>query len=134
MAKPCESAVQKRDYRLMEATEEDLGFLYGQSALTWEGVLPDEGVLDSIFDAFREIGAEPVEGLRFYAVSGGLMNAAYGLTGSNAYKAELSILSIPLDDFGNYRPLVMWRMNNGGRWFDDIVDNNAWREDLKRED
>lgn len=62
------------------------------------------------------------------------MNAVYDLTGDNAYKDELNILSIPLDDFGNYRPLVMWRMKSGARWFDDVVMNNAWREDHKRED
>ena len=53
------------------------------------------------------------------------MNNAYGLTGENAYKDELTILSIKLEDIENVGAIIIPRFDIGGRWFDDIVDNNA---------
>ena len=53
------------------------------------------------------------------------MNNAYGLTGTNAYKDELTILSIKLEDIENVGAITLPRFDIGGRWFDDIVDNNA---------
>ena len=52
------------------------------------------------------------------------MNKVYGLTDDNAYPDRLDIVSI----VGNTVPMTMRRFEFGGRWFDDIVDNNAWRE------
>ena len=50
------------------------------------------------------------------------MNNAYGLTGENAYKDELTILSIKLEDIENVAAITLPRFDVGGRWFDDIVD------------
>lgn len=120
----------KRAY--VEVTDIDFDYLYNQSALTWEGMSSDPANLRAIYDAFIEIGAEPKDDLRFYEISGREMNEHYGLTGSNAYPDDLTILSIPLDDFGNGTPLIMWRFNVGARWFDDVVDNNAMREGARK--
>lgn len=110
----------------------DFNYLYEQSALTWEGMYTDRDNLDAIFNAFVDAGAEPKDDLRFFEISGREMNERYGLTGSNAYPDDLSILSIPLDDFGNPSVLTMWRFDYGARWFDDIVDNNAMREGSRK--
>ena len=53
------------------------------------------------------------------------MNDTYGLTGRNAYSDDLSIVSVT--DI-NQMKVTLPRFEVGGRWFDDIVDNNAMRE------
>ena len=50
------------------------------------------------------------------------MNKHYGLTGSNAYPDDITIVVIP----EYYNPIV--KLQLGARWFDDIVYNNAIRQ------
>lgn len=61
------------------------------------------------------------------AFTGDDMNRQYGLTGNNAYPADLHFLAFPLDglDVGK---LAMFKMIMHDRWFDDIVANNAARQ------
>ena len=56
------------------------------------------------------------------------MNTKYGLTESNAYPDNLNILSIKLEDLKDPNKLAIPRFEIGGRWFNDIVDNNARRQ------
>ena len=53
------------------------------------------------------------------------MNNAYGLTGKNAYKDDLTIFCIKLEDIENVGAITLPRFEIGGRWFDDVVSNNA---------
>ena len=108
------------------STKEQLDNLYNQSALTWEGMNTDEENLNAIKEWLNEHGAilentEPT----FHIISGELMNGTYGLTGRNAYSDDLSIVSVT--DI-NQMKVTLPRFEVGGRWFDDIVDNNAMRE------
>ena len=115
--------------KVIEATKDDLDMLYGSSALTWEGMATNEENLGAIDAWFREVGAEPHVDYAGYAVSGSLMNEAYGLTGDNRYPGDLIILAFPLQEcFGDLMPLIRYRFSVGARWFDDVVDNNARRE------
>lgn len=59
--------------------------------------------------------------------SGKDMNDEYGLTGDNQYPDDLTFLAFPLDglDCGK---LAIFKIRMQDRWFDDIVDNNARRE------
>ena len=66
-----------------------------------------------------------------YIITGKFMNDSYGLTESNAYPNDLTIQAIPLNIVENAAALVIARFEIGGRWFDDIVANNARREDEK---
>ena len=59
------------------------------------------------------------------------MNLAYGLTGDNAYRDDLHIVSVKLSDIENVGAIVIPRFQVGGRWFDDIVANNRRREEEK---
>lgn len=107
-------------------TKEQLDALYNQSALTWEGMATDEGNLNAIKDWLDDHGAilkdtEPT----FHIISGELMNNIYRLSGTNAYPEDLTILSVT--DI-NQAKVIIPRFSVGGRWFDDIVDNNASRE------
>lgn len=62
------------------------------------------------------------------------MNDNYNLTGSNAYPNNLTLISIKTDDIKNLNAIIIPRFEVGGRWFDDIVDNNARREEIEEDD
>ena len=104
----------------------ELDNLYNQSALTWEGMSADEENLQAITDWLGRNGAisfnvTPI----FHIITGKLMNAIYGLTGDNAYPNDCTLVSVTGID---QMKIVIPRFEVGGRWFDDIVDNNARRE------
>lgn len=65
----------------------------------------------------------------FYKISGKVMNEYYGLTGDNAYPDALTICSMKLADIENVGAIIIPRFQIGGRWFNDVVDNNARREE-----
>ena len=107
-------------YKVVEAkNKKDLDRLYNSSALTIEGLDPD-----SVYDFADDVISHGGTVDEIVMTSGKLMNKVYGLTGDNAYPDRLDIVSI----MGNTVPMTMRRFDFGGRWFDDIVDNNARRE------
>ena len=110
-------------------TKEQLDALYNTGALTLEGLIADEENLEA-FHAWLEgrngliAGTEPI----FHIITGKVMNDNYHLTGTNAYRDEFTIVSVT--DINDIH-LAIARFEVGGRWFDDIVDNNASREAAK---
>lgn len=104
-----------------------LGDLCCVSALTVEGLSEDS--IPDLMDILKENTTVYRE--RAFIISGKFMNEQYGLTGNNAYKDDLSIVSVSLEDF-DALPLTFIRFAFGGRWFDDVVDNNARREYYKK--
>lgn len=107
-------------------TKQQFEALYNQSALTWEGMSADEENLEAIKDWLCEHGAI-IEGQEptFHIIWGKRMNTYYGLKGSNAYPNDLTIVSVT--DINQIK-IALARFGVGGRWFSDIVDNNARRE------
>ena len=94
-------------------TKEQLKALNDCSAMTWEGLREEDfGV------ALDTCGAEGAKG---YVTKGKVMNEICHLTGSNAYPDDLTIFSID-----KYKGLAIMF---GARWMDDIISNNADRED-----
>ena len=68
-----------------------------------------------------------------YTVEGSVMNREYHLTGTNAYpEKDCTLVCIKLSDMENHRAVTYPRFQIGGRWFYDIVENNARREEEKR--
>lgn len=57
------------------------------------------------------------------------MNDYYHLTGRNRYPDDLVFLAFSLKNVHNVGALAMFKLEMGDRWFDDIVDNNAAREE-----
>lgn len=108
------------------STKEQLDALYNQSALTWEGMDTSEENLNDIKNWLDNHGAilentEPT----FHIISGELINNTYRLSGTNAYPEDLGIVSVTNI---NQMKITIPRFEVGGRWFDDIVDNNVMRE------
>ena len=94
-------------------TKEQLKALNDCSAMTWEGLIEED------FSAALDMcGAEGAKG---YVTTGKVMNEICHLTGNNAYPDDLTIFSID-----KFRGLAIMF---GARWMDDIISNNADRED-----
>ena len=118
--------------KILVTTREALDELINDSALTWEGLKMDtENDYKQVTDWMREHGANP-KTENVYITMGKTMNALEGLTGSNAYPDDLSIVSFKLSEIENAMKLTLARFEVGGRWMDDIVDNNRRREEEKR--
>ena len=94
-------------------TKEQLKDLNDCSAMTWEGLIEED-----FGTALDMCGAEGAKG---YVTTGKVMNEICHLTGNNAYPDDLTIFSID-----KFRGLAIMF---GARWMDDIISNNADRED-----
>lgn len=116
-------------WRLIDATAEDMQRLYDESSLTFEGTTTDAENMQWLYDWLVEHGAlaegDPLE---IFVVKGSLMNSYYHLTGSNQYPGQLNIVCLPLSQFKEIGGITLARFQCGGRWFDDVVDNNSRRE------
>ena len=102
--------------------EEMLNEFCDSSAFTFEGldITNKKGMAD-LEKVLRENGYNQKDFV-VYWFKGSVMNRCYGLTGSNAYKDDLTFAVIP----NYYNPLI--KLSCGARWFDDIVANNAIRQ------
>ena len=106
-------------------TKEQLNKLYNNSAFTIEG-LAEESIPDMI--AWLEENTtfttdKPI----VYVTKGNVMNNAYSLYDDNAYDNDLNIVSVIGIDL---MKIALKRFSVGGRWFDDIVDNNARKQEI----
>ena len=109
-------------------TKEGLDKLYNCSALTFIGLESTDENLEQLVNWIRKY-SEISDPLNIYIIQGNVMNREYGLTESNAYKNDLSIVSIDLNDIKDVKKITIPRFEIGGRWFDDIVNNNMFRQE-----
>lgn len=114
-------------FAVKDATDEDMDYFYKDWSLTLEGLDTSKSSLEDYYNEI--VKYTPVkDGFTFYVVKGKQMNEKYGLTGSNRYKNNLNIVVCTLDSMVKPMALALPRFTWGGRWFTDIVDNNARRE------
>lgn len=114
-------------YELKEVTTEDkLRELENDSAFTIEGAGGDLNEwCAGLNEMLNQKGIGQVK--EFYTFSGELMNNIYHLTGKNRYPNDFTFLCFKLDDL-DVGKLAMFKLEFRARWLDDIVDNNAARE------
>lgn len=98
------------------------------SALTIEGILEDS--ISDFLDWIKKY--TPMKKETVYIIKGKTMNRLYGLTGKNAYHDDFNLVSVKHEDMEDYKKIIMERFKIGGRWFDDIVANNAAKEIMER--
>lgn len=91
------------------------------SALTWEGLTIDDQSLNDMFD-WIERHTEVLD-KTVYVTKGQLINQIFELEGDNKYPDDLNIVSVKLEDLKDFRKLITARLEVGGRWMDDIIDN-----------
>ena len=112
-------------------TKEQLDKLYKDWSLTIGGLAPDEENLKQLLDWVKEL--TPLKREDVYTITGAVMNREYHLTGTNAYpETDCTLVCVKLADMEHPNRVTMPRFHIGGRWFTDVVDNNARREEDKR--
>lgn len=94
------------------------------SALTFEGLSIEEESLEALIGWLDDHNAI-IDTIEFHVITGKLMNEVYGLTDDNAYPEDLIIVSVTNID---QMKIAIPRFEVGGRWLDDIVDNNLRRK------
>lgn len=115
----------KEDMDIIEVNSSSvLNELYEGWAFTVEGLHPD--AWEELFNWIEQY--TPVKSRRLYVISGSYMNKAYGLTGTNAYDDSIYICCVKLADIEDADKLAYPRFEIGGRWFTDVVENNARRQ------
>ena len=62
----------------------------------------------------------------WFKATGAQVNKEFGLTGNEAFKARLHLLFFPLDDL-DMGKLAIFKLREGDRWFDDVIDNSQRR-------
>lgn len=102
--------------------DEMLDEFFNTSAFTFEGLeVHDKKGMRELERELRENGFT-AEDMVVYWFKGSDMNKKYHLTDDNAYSDDLTFAVIP----NFYNPI--FKLCIGARWFDDIVQNNAYRE------
>lgn len=98
------------------------------SALTIEGLAED--AFQDFIDWVKQYTTLKREML--FITKGKTMNKLYDLSGSNMYQDDCNIVSIKLSDMENCMAVSLPRFLIGGRWLDDIIDNNVRKEKEKK--
>ncbi len=107
-------------------TQLQLDDLCNDSAFTIEGFKADDENLTKLLDWIKARTSLKRECV--FITKGEVMNRVYHLTRTNRYPNDLNIVSVKLSDMQDCDKLIIDRFAIGGRWFDDIVDNNLRRE------
>ncbi len=94
------------------------------SALTIEGLREDS--YQEFLDWIKQF--TPLKSERVYVINGNDMNKICNLTGDNAYNNDIHIVSVKLEDMEDFSAVLIPRFQINARWLDDIVWNNAQRE------
>lgn len=115
-----------RKFNLITVNKEILEDLYKDNALTFEGLSIEEESLNQLFDWLEENGVQ-MKTNDVYITPGGIMNEIYHLRGKNRYPVGLHIVSVKLADMVNMGKIITARFMVGGRWMNDVIDNNRRR-------
>lgn len=113
--------------KLLESRKEDIDTLYeleNGSALTFSGLVDEDSSYEGIINWLKENDA-PMIDKTFYVFKGWMMNHVYDLRGKARYPEDLTFISIKLDSIKNLDRIYLKRFELGGRWLDDIVDNDV---------
>ena len=115
---------------IIKLNNSELQALASTSAYT---IIGAGGDLNEWVNGYHAMLTEAGIGLpkEWYTFTGGQMNEVFGLTGDNRYDPTLAFLAFPLDglDCGK---LALFRLREGDKWFDDIVDNQNRQESEAR--
>ena len=113
--------------KLLNYSEEDIDTIHmleKNSALTFSGLVDEDSSYEGIINWLKE-NKSPMKDKTFYVFKGWMMNRLYGLRGRSKYPSDLTFISIDLDSISNLQNIYLKRFEIGGRWLDDIVDNDV---------
>lgn len=105
---------------------ETIRALYDNSALTWMGEPSDPQLLHFLYNWLNAEGVLKEERLNMYTFDGALLKEVYGKRrrfGDDEKYMSIFLRDLNLND-SNTKQFSLDRMQIGGRWLDDIVDNS----------
>ncbi len=116
---------------LIEVNKYKIKELENSTAFTGEGMTLDKENLEGIAEVFieEELVKPDTKEIDGYFWYGKLMNDVYNLHGENRYSDDLPFLCFENTAFDGNGNLNVFKLMVGARWLDDIVANNAIRED-----
>ena len=111
------------------SSKSDMDKFYKGNDFTLEGIQCDEASCQMIANYLaRNFDVNtPIE---IYVIKGKDMNKVYDLYGDNAYPNDLHIMVIPLKSLKKSSDIVDAKYSIKARYFNDVVDNNEYREYL----
>lgn len=116
---------------IIEVTDTNLlDEFYEKWSLTFEGTTVDEENFKWLINWFEKYDCKMLKE-DFYVIKGKLMDDYYGLTDENAYPYDCNIVVIKLEDLSNPEKIYVPRFEIGGRFYNDVIDNNLRREQNK---
>lgn len=122
-----EAQESKKAYEIKEvSSREELEFLKNDWAFTLVGMAPSEKNMEGMLKFIES--HTPIFERKVWVTKGKLMNKVYGLTGSNAYADDLTIVSVPLSQVMFPDRLSLPKIACGGRWMWDVVQNDLRRQ------
>ena len=116
---------------IIKCTDADLDAMYKNWDLCFEGCVINEENLGCYKKWFEDHNCKMLKE-DFYVITGKQMNEKYHLTGSNAYPDDINIMCVKQEDLSNVDAIIIPRFKIGGRWFTDVVDNNAYHEEQNK--
>lgn len=116
-------------YELISVDSNKFDEFYDDSSLTFEGCTTDKSNIDYLYNWLKDVGVLKEGTLPIYTYTGSSMNKKYELIGDNKYSDDLNFITIMLKDILCNSKLICKRFELGGRWFNDIVDNNMIRQE-----
>lgn len=112
---------------IIKCTDKDIDYMYDNWALCFEGTTTNDDNMNFLIQWLGKYDCKLVPE-QVFVITGKQMNEKYHLTGDNAYQDDLTIVCIRQEDLSNVGAIIIPRFQIGGRWFTDVVDNNAARE------
>lgn len=106
-------------------TESGCKQLYDDWSLTVVGLKLTS--VPELFEFLCQYTAFKTKEVSYYVIKGKVMNSVYGLRGTNQYPEDLTLVAFMLADMVTPNAVALPRLQFGGRWFYDIVENNAMR-------
>ena len=97
--------------------------LYDDWSLTVEGLVLKD--VPALFQFLCQYTAFKTKEVSYYVIKGKVMNEVYGLMGKNRYPDRVHLVAFMLTDMVSPNAVALPRLQFGGRWFTDIVENNA---------
>lgn len=122
---------------IKSADEADLRMLYNNEGVAFEGVdlssLENEEAEEFFIKKLVSNGLSLKNDTTVYIAKGSVINKLYDLAGDNAYGDDFVISIIPYDDCifeypDNTEFMKELKINLNIRYWEDIVDNNEYRE------
>lgn len=114
-------------YVRKKASQSQFNQFYNNNDYFIECVTGDEELCQIIANLLA-MNYDIITPVQLYVITGKDMNKAYDLYGDNAYQDNVHHVVVPLKTLKNSKDIVPAKYTIKARYFNDVVDNNEYRE------